>query len=295
MLKIISVLLVGATICLAAQSSADACWLCRRHGHYGGASASSNVSSVSSVTGVQSYQVVQTVPTFSAVASMPMVVASPMAFHGVSTAQNSNVASASVAELKSSVESMRAEIQASRSDLILTLVRELFLPIAKDAIHNRFGGPVPPPKDCGCGAKNGADSPQEGIIGEKPPGGPFPTSAAVASVPDDQMTKLIAKLDELIVELRKDRTGNEERKEPPKECKEFKECKKCEKCKAADNDKEEVPPPPEDASAGTAGRGNRLVSHRNEAGNAPTLDAKLSSIERKNRELLRRLKALQGT
>ena len=291
MFRITSVLLLAVVAVGMGPSSADACWLCRHHGAgsgYGG------VSGVSSVAGIQSIQTVQTVPTFAAVAAMPMVVASPMAVYGGAVygasgiqvaggVQNTrNIPSSEVAEVKANIAGVQQEIQSLRSELVGTLIREFLIPLASKVIDDRLGLPSPGPgtgqKKCGC--ENGG-SQNQGKTGMEEPTGAFGPSSVNEVASDNRMGDLITKLDELIVVLKSERDG-----------------KTCEKCKAAEATDSNPPAPP--AAEARMGRSaNRLTSHRRvnriEAGNAATLDAKLGAIQRKNDELLQRLKALQGT
>ena len=284
MFRITSVLLLAVVAVGMGPSSADACWMCRRHG--GGYGYGGGVSGVSSVVGVQA---VQTVPMFAAVAAMPMVVASPMAVYGASGIQvaggiqnTGNIPSSEVAEVKATVADVQQEIQSLRSELVGTLIRDFLIPLASKVIDDRLGVPSPGPgtgqKKCGC--KNGGAQ-NQGQTGMEEPSGKWGPASVKEVAPDNRMGDLIAKLDELIVVLKSERDG-----------------KTCEKCKAAEATDSNAPAPPE-AAARARRSANRLTSHRtvnrNEAGNAATLDAKLGAIQRKNDELLQRLKALQGT
>jgi hypothetical protein len=282
-----SVLLLAVATVILVPTSVEACWLCRHHGYHAGYGGVSGVSSVSNVAGIQAVQTVQTVPTFSAYAAMPMVVASPLAVHGVTGVQMvggthniNNIPSSEVQDVKSDVAGVQQELQSLRSDLLGTLLKEFLIPLAGKVIEDRLGLEPPPSnggKTCGCesGRTNGHVPPTMNESGMKGKGAWGPQGAAGAAGVE---------------------SISPAEKSPP-----CPDCKKCEKCRAAGAKAGDVPKPPEghQAARGSSDYVGRLASHAGPTRNASTsdaaLDAKLDRIERKNAELLRRLKALGGT
>ena len=292
MVRIHLLLLVAVATIGVVESSAQACWW-KRHCACGGGA--SGVANVSGVSGAQSLQTVQSYQT---VAAVPMLMASPMFLQGYSGVQlmaasaNSNhVDSSEVAELKSSVAGVTQEVQSLRTELVGSLLKELFIPLVQDVLRTRLGVPSPGETKCG-GAPAGTSV--NGKTGVPVPGGPF-GAAEAGNGGGEQLTALLSKLDELIGVLKAQQAGPAEKCE---KCTTCEDCKQCEKCKAVPAPAAESTPdvPSSDKVSHLRSSGRVLVSHRTATPSAvdttAALDDQLQRIERNNQELRRRLDAL---